>query len=213
MDWTVKVTDIVIALCTIIGPIAAVQAQKVVEGYREKRARRFQIFRTLMSTRALNLSPAHVEAINSVPIDFYKDKSVMDAWEEYFSHLNRTGEVDAVWGQKRIDLFTKLLSAIGSKVGYDFNAAEMNRIYFPNAHGTIEEEANVIRRGAAALFKGTFELPLAVKAVPVDPKLAELQATLAKRLSDAYATDGSLRVTISSGDGTAVGRPIQAPTS
>jgi hypothetical protein len=207
MDWTVKVTDIVIALCTIIGPIAAVQTQKVVEGYREKRARRFQIFRTLMATRALNLSPAHVEAINSVPIDFYKDKSVMDAWEEYFGHLTRTGEVDAVWGQKRIDLFTKLLSAIGSKVGYDFNAAEMNRIYFPNAHGILEEEANVIRRGAAALFKGNFELPLAVKAVPADPKLAELQATLAKRLSDAYATDGSLRVTISSGDGTAVGRP------
>jgi len=77
----------------------------------------------------------------------------------------------------------------------------------PNAHGTLEEEANVIRRGAAALFKGTFELLLAVKAVPVDPKLAELQATLAKRLSDADATDGSLRVKISSGDGTAVGRP------
>ena len=36
-------------------------------------------------------------------------------------------------GQKRVDLFVKLLAAIAKKVGYNFNVAEMNRIYFPRA--------------------------------------------------------------------------------
>jgi len=150
-----------------------------------------------MATRAANLSAAHVEAINSVPIDFYGEKPIIDAWEEYFGHLTRSGEVDAVWGQRRLDLFTQLLAAIGRKVGYRFSAAEMSRIYFPNAHGVMEEDANTIRRGAAALFKGTFELPLAIKSVPVDPRAAELQSTLSEKMNAAYAPDGALRVALS----------------
>jgi hypothetical protein len=63
----------VIAGCTLLGPVLAVQAQRWVEGFREKKARRLTVFRTLMATRALNLSTAHVEALNAVPIDFYKD--------------------------------------------------------------------------------------------------------------------------------------------
>jgi hypothetical protein len=54
-----------------------------------------------------------------VPIDFYKDKKVMDAWEEYFMHLTTTAtNANPTWGPKRIDLFVKLLAGIGSKVGY-----------------------------------------------------------------------------------------------
>ncbi|MCK1619542.1 hypothetical protein IVA96_23795 [Bradyrhizobium sp. 159] len=194
-----KMSDIVIAACTLIGPILAVQAQKWIEGYREKRDRRFNIFRTLMATRAANLTAAHVEAINAVPIDFYGDKPIIDAWEEYFEHLTKSTEVDALWGQRRIDLFTKLLAAIGQRVGYSFSAAQMNRIYFPNAHGKMEEDANAIRIGMAALFKGEFNLPLAIKSVAGDPAVAELQMDLNKRMQAAYGEDGSLRVTIESG--------------
>jgi len=42
--------------------VLAVQAQKWVEGFREKKARRLTIFRTLMATRAMVLNPNHVEA-------------------------------------------------------------------------------------------------------------------------------------------------------
>lgn len=138
-----RLTDWVIASCTLAGPVLAVQAQKWIEGFREKQSRRLTIFRTLMATRALTLNPVHVEALNAVPIDFYKDKKVMDAWEEYFMHLTTSLSAhDPTWGPKRIDLFVKLLAAISSKVGYQFNVAEMNRIYFPNAHGELDEQQN-----------------------------------------------------------------------
>ena len=66
----IRWSDLVIAGCTLLGPVLAVQAQKWAEGFREKEARRLTIFRTLMATRAMNLSAGHVEALNAVPIDF-----------------------------------------------------------------------------------------------------------------------------------------------
>jgi len=149
-----RLSDWVIAGCTLLGPVLAVQAQKWVEGFREKKARRLTIFRTLMATRATNLSPAHVEALNAVPIDFYKDKPVMDAWEEYFMHLTTEPAGNPSWGQRRIDLFVKLLVLIGSRVGYRFNVAQMNRIYFPNAHSELDADQDFVRKSIVALFKG-----------------------------------------------------------
>jgi hypothetical protein len=192
-----RLTDWLIAGCTLAGPVLAVQAQKWVEGFREKNARRLTIFRTLMATRAQNLNPAHVEALNAVPIDFYRDKKVMDAWEEYFMHLTTSSTAnDPTWGPKRIDLFVKLLAAISSKVGYEFNVAEMNRIYFPNAHGELDEQQTFVRKAIVALLKGDISLPIDIKAAPASPETIALQNELTSKMSKAYNKDGSLKVAI-----------------
>ncbi len=194
--WSLRPSDYLIAVCTLLGPVLAVQAQKYLEALRSKRDRKLQIFQTLMATRATNLSPSHVEALNAVPIDFYKDKKVMDAWEEYFAHLTNVPADNPTWGPKRLDLFVKLLAAIGSRVGYDFNVAQMNRIYFPTAHGDLENDQNFIRRGIVALLKGEANLPMAVKEFPASPEVLDAQKALFEKLSKAYAEDGSLRVSV-----------------
>lgn len=84
----IKLSDLIIAGCTLAGPILADQAQKWVERWQDVRNRKLATFRTLMATRATNLSTSHVEALNAVPIDFYKVKPVMDAWLEYYAHLS-----------------------------------------------------------------------------------------------------------------------------
>jgi hypothetical protein len=194
---SLRLSDWIIAGCTLLGPVLAVQAQKWVEGFREKRTRRLTIFRTLMATRAQNLSAAHVEALNAVPIDFYKDKKVMDAWEEYFMHLTGTqAPTDPTWGPRRIDLFVKLLAAIGSRVGYQFNVAEMNRIYFPNAHSDLDEQQNFVRKAVVGLLKGQISLPVEIKSAPSSPEAVALQTELTAKMSKAYNEDGSLKVTI-----------------
>lgn len=192
----IRLSDWVIAGCTLLGPVLAVQAQKWIEAFREKRARRLAIFRTLMATRALNLSPAHVEALNAVPIDFYGDKKVMDAWEEYLMHLNGTGPADAVWGAKRIDLFVKLLVLVGSRVGYTFNVAEMNRVYFPAGHGELEADQTFIRKGLIAVLKGEKSVPIEITGAP---GATSLQEKIAEKLVKAYNEDGSLKVSVVSG--------------
>jgi hypothetical protein len=73
-DWTVKFTDVLIITATFLGPIMAVQIQKLLERKRETTLARTRLFKTLMATRAMNMSPAHVEALNAVPIEFYGDK-------------------------------------------------------------------------------------------------------------------------------------------
>jgi hypothetical protein len=192
-----KLSDWILAGSTILGPVLAVQAQKWVEGFRDKKARRLTIFRTLMATRALNLSPAHVEALNAVPIDFYKDKPVMDAWEEYFMHLTTAPADNPSWGPRRIDLFVQLLVLIGSRVGYRFNVAQMNRIYFPNAHSELDEDQHFVRKSIVGLFKGDKSLPIEIKGAP---EATSLQTILAEKLVKAYNKDGSLKVSVVSGN-------------
>lgn len=194
---SLRLSDWIIAGCTLLGPVLAVQAQKWVESFREKRARRLTIFRTLMATRAQNLSAAHVEALNAVPIDFYKDKKVMDAWEEYFMHLSSTQiDTDPTWGPRRVDLFVRLLAVIGSRVDYQFNVAEMNRIYFPNAHSDLDEQQNFVRKAVVELLKGDISLPVVIKSAPSSPEAVALQAELTAKMSKAYNEDGSLKVAI-----------------
>lgn len=44
--------DIIMTAAVIVGPVLAVQIQKTLEQFRERKQSRFSIFRTLMSTRA-----------------------------------------------------------------------------------------------------------------------------------------------------------------
>jgi hypothetical protein len=74
IDWTFRVGELAIVFATLLGPVLAVQAQKWIERAREKTQRKIAIFRTLMATRATFLSPAHVEALNAIPIEFYGNK-------------------------------------------------------------------------------------------------------------------------------------------
>ncbi|WP_373426698.1 DUF6680 family protein [Neorhizobium galegae] len=70
-------SDWMIILATLAGPILAIQVQKFLERGRENRNRRLQIFRTLMATRAASVSPAHVEALNSIALEFYGRKNLL----------------------------------------------------------------------------------------------------------------------------------------
>ena len=65
IDWTFKGADIAIVVATLLGPVLAVQAQKWLERGREITQRRAWIFRTLMATRATNLSPT----VTKFPVD------------------------------------------------------------------------------------------------------------------------------------------------
>ena len=79
------IADALLILAAIVGPIAAVQAQKWIERAREVRTRKLNIFHTLMATRGLRwASLDHVQALNSIDLFFNskssKDKSVIVAW-------------------------------------------------------------------------------------------------------------------------------------
>lgn len=188
-DITIKATDAAIIVATLAGPILAVQAQKWLERGRAIDERRTAIFRVLMATRSAILSPGHVEALNAIPVEFYgrdgKLRQINDAWKLFLDHNVADAVVNDAWWQKRTDLFLDLLYLIAQFVGYDFSRAQLARdIYNPKAHGELENEQTIIRKGFVRLFNGEAALPMAVTEFPAtaDDETLANQAALQKLL-------------------------------
>lgn len=168
----------------LLGPILAVQAQKIVEAGRAKRQVKNGIFRALMATRASRLSPDHVQALNMVNIAFYgrrflrmrlqsaPEKAVCRAWRDYFDSLEVdsrefTEGQDSTLSHSRFDKFIVLLEAIAIEQNYDFDPVDLRKnAYSPQAHGTIENELHEIRAGLAGLLAGRRSLPMEITNLP-----------------------------------------------
>ena len=166
LGWniTLTTTDLAIICATLLGPVLAVQAQKLLERRRDIKGRRLEIFRTLMATRAAMLSPTHVEALNAVPVEFYgasgKLKHINETWKLYIDHHDERLSPNDAWGQKRMDLFLDMLHIMSQFLGYSFSKAQLGRdIYSPKAHGDLETEQTIIRKGLVGLFRGDIALP------------------------------------------------------
>ncbi|PHV12498.1 DUF6680 family protein [Chitinimonas sp. BJB300] len=98
--FNLEIKDWAVLIATLLGPILAVQAQKAVETFRVKRARKIKLFGTLMATRAGRIAPEHVRALNMIDLVFYgeqtlgihrrssKEQNILDGWKEYLDHLN-----------------------------------------------------------------------------------------------------------------------------
>jgi len=159
----------------IIGPILAVQAQKILEALRYKKQKRLSLFHTLMSTRATRLSNEHVAALNMIDIEFYgrkilgtrfqtpKEKSVTNAWKNYNDHLNTkySSEQFPLWVQRGDDLLTTLLYKMSNALGYDFDEVQLKRdCYRPIAHGDLEEDQHMLRKALLEVMAGARPLPI-----------------------------------------------------
>lgn len=196
---TISGSDIAIVCATLLGPVLAVQAQKLLERQRSLKERRLAIFRTLMATRAATVSAAHVEALNAVPVEFYgskgKLKAINDAWKLYLDHHDK--EINEAWIQKRLDLFMDLLHQISLFLGYGFSRAQLERdIYSPRAHGELETDQTIIRKGLVSLLNGEASLPLAVRELPAtaDSEAISNQKEIQKLLKEVLEGKRSINV-------------------
>ena len=203
--------DWMIVAAMLVAPLLAVQVQKWIERFRDKRAKRLRIFQTLMSTRMARLSPYHVEALNMIDTEFYstamsrflgrrkKEKAVLDAWSSYHDHLNSLGDKPTdvqlqSWSVQKDELFIGLLYEMSRCVGYDFDKVHLKRsIYSPRAHGEEELDLKIIRENLVAILSGNKAIPMTV-IVPDDTLRA--QATLQTSLQEFYDGKRVVKVTV-----------------
>lgn len=151
-------------LAVLLSPLVALQVSTWLDKRREARARRLNVFRTLMATRATGLSADHVQALNMIDIEFTgadrASKAVRDRWREYLDHLGTRGSSE-VWHARREDLFVELLHAMGTAVNYEFDKTHIRRsAYFPRGHGELERDQQAIRRAVVDLLEGRRSLPI-----------------------------------------------------
>ncbi|WP_446028556.1 DUF6680 family protein [Lelliottia amnigena] len=175
--------DIIMTAAVIIGPILAVQAQKIIEQFRERKRSRLSVFKVLMSTRAQRLNREHVQALNMIDIEFYgrkipflkiryqtkKEQAITHAWKSYNNHLSKVHDYPDIniWISKSDDLFTELLYALSQAMNYDFDKVQLQRdCYRPIAHGDLETtQANIIK-GLEKVFSGENALPMYITNFP-----------------------------------------------
>lgn len=172
-------TEILMITATAISPLIAVQVTRRLDDRNEARGRKLHVFKTLMATRAYILSPAHVEALNRIDLEFSrrkpKEKVVLEIWQQYLDHLSSPQVEGPSWALKRIDLLVDLLYAMGTLLDYDFSKTQIkNGIYAPTAHSQTEEERDRLRRLVLEVLEGNRDLPMRVVNIPTQP-LAEHQ--------------------------------------
>jgi hypothetical protein len=157
-DHTIRVTDVAIAFATLLGPILAIQAQVYLEKRRAVKTRRLNLFYALMRTRAAPLAPDAVNALNAVPLEFYREAEIMEAYRSFIAHINTPPPTETgwpAWGERRADLFMDLIHKIAQKVGYAFTVADLkSQFYAPQMHQTVDEENAAIRAGLAKILRG-----------------------------------------------------------
>ena len=165
------IMQIIVIGAIIVGPIAAVQIEKYLERKREQRTRKLWIFSTLMATRATRLSPAHVEALNRIEVEFYKDRSVMEARKvlldafENFPQDEKVSDYSARLEkavEKSNDCLVKLLHQMSECLGYHFDEVHLKKgVYAPRGHAEVELQQYELRKLLLAILKG--DKPIAVK--------------------------------------------------
>lgn len=158
-DFTVRVTDVIMIIAIIVGPIAAVWRTERLRKEDDKRNRKVHIYRTLMATRTANLSFQHVEALNLVETEFSsgkkEDNEVISAWKLYLFHLNDKNYAQEAWGSRRADLLVDLLHDMSQALGYGHDKAAIKAgSYYPQGYGSIEEEQQALRKGCLEVLYG-----------------------------------------------------------
>jgi hypothetical protein len=198
------ISDTLLILATLCGPIAAVQAQKWIERAREQRGRRLWIFQTLMATRAIRAgSNEHVQALNLIDVFFNgksaKDKAVRDAWMVYLDFFNQsvpTGEDNArAHNEKGVDFLVALLEAIAKTLGYDFNKVQLKRGgYYPRGHADENAARAAIRDNLVKVLTGAQPVNMAVVSFPVSEEALKNQQLVQTALLKTLSGDQPLRI-------------------
>lgn len=183
-------SDWVMVGAVLCGPILAVQAQKWLEILRENKNRRLYTFKRLMATRGATLSPGHVEALNTIDLEFNgkgkQDEAVRRRWKEYLDHLGRLSddpkELDQqlpAWTLRNDELLANLLQDMGVAVGYDFDKVQIQRgVYSPRGHAQFDLETRHIRALLIEVLAGRRSVPMDVRSLPaMQPPAAQPQET------------------------------------
>ena len=176
-------TNVLMIVAIISGPVFAVQVQKWLERFKEKKRVKEEIFKTLMTTRSAPLSPAHVQALNMIDIAFYgknkKDEGVVSAWKTYLDHLcNAPKDTQdpayqtqlTVWQKETPDRMTNLLSEMSKALNYRFDEVHLKRGgYTPQLYGDTEMAQLYLRNSLVGLFAGKTSIPVRiVQDIPTD---------------------------------------------
>lgn len=193
MDKTGIVLGVLTIIAIVVGPIIALELQRLLDKGRDAKNRKLWVFKILMTYRATPLAPNFVQALNLIDVEFdastEKEKAVRKAWKVLLDHFGDLGQSTAVSetsAEKTATLTTNLLLAMGRSLGYDFDEVQIKKgAYYPMGLGNVEQEQHALRRGLLDVLQGKRRIPVGVfedrfpsiTLSPSEPEAKELPAT------------------------------------
>ena len=169
-----QLNDWLIVTATLLSPLIALQISEFITRRRQVRDEQFRVFKTLMSTRASNLDPRHVECLNLIDVVFHssskRETEIRRLWKQYLHHLGARNYPKDSWGAKRVELLVELLHSMAKFLGYDFDKTHITtQCYYPDGYGDLENEQGAIRRSLAEILSGKRPLQMWVANLPQQP--------------------------------------------
>lgn len=197
------INELLTLFALVAGPVAAVFITRYLDEQRAYKARRMEVFRTLMRTRRAALSSDHIGALNLVEIEYADEQPVLDAWKRLFEHFGtpqiRKDEekIEGVTDAKEIDkrneafssrlvqerqrLLAKLLHAMAKVLGFKIEQLEIfEGGYTPQFWVNVENEQDAIRKFVVDLARGKNVVPMAV----IDYRRADQIMREAQKISE-----------------------------
>jgi hypothetical protein len=166
------INEWLIIIAIIIAPVVAIQIDKYIERKKEKKERKMNIFRTLMTTRASVLSVQHVEALNMIDIEFFDCKKITDSWKvmldnfENYPQDTKAADYQArlsVCTEKHSDLLVDLLYEMSRELKYKFDKVHLKRgIYLPKGHADFQQDQDFIRHSLIGVLLGKVPIPIKI---------------------------------------------------
>jgi len=133
--------------------------QKKLERKKDANSRRVNVFKTLMATRGARLSYRHVEALNTVDLEFFEPEyaPIIAARNNYYDNLSNRNDdphFATAWLDKNDELLSALLFEMSKTLKYGHSLVDIKRkVYTPQAHINAEEEDNAIRKAMVTLLQ------------------------------------------------------------
>jgi hypothetical protein len=188
------ISDWIVILVILAAPIIALQIQKYIEDRKEIRARKMQIFRTLMATRANRLNLNHIEALNMIDIEFFKNEKVKEKWKLLLDNfVNYPQDPNEKNYESRLSscaersdaLFVDLLFEMAKSLDYKFDEVHLKRnIYVPKGQVDTMKGQEFIRSAFVEILSGKRSIPIKVLNVTkenTEEQMKKLKHALTKK--------------------------------
>jgi hypothetical protein len=166
------ISDVLIIVAVLAGPIFAVQVQKWLEFKRERKSRKMQVFRTSMSTRGIIPSSSLMEAFNMIDIEFYDEEKVKESWKLLLDCLNSfPQDINAAdfktkldsCNEKTKDLTTDLIYEMAQSLGFHYDKVHLKRaVYIPKVQVETLYDSEFLRKSLVEVFLGKKPLPIKI---------------------------------------------------
>ena len=153
-------------VAVFLGPVFAVLAARHMDNRRADKARKLDIFRTLMRTRGLTSHWEHVGALNLVQVEFIDCPVVVNAWKAYLANLGEEIPIEQknrhdAFIKKRNSLLTTLIDEIAKVLKIKVTQLDiLEGNYVPLGWADEEWEQQLVRRGLINVLYGRASIPI-----------------------------------------------------